>query len=1304
MRRIGQFFLLLLSFFSVLNQGYGQQLKIKEIGTPFINSYLHTEYGAHEQIYTIGQSPEGLMYFAGVTGLLEFDGTQWQVDSRITDDSFHDLSIGNDGRVYGLAKSLIGYLEPDSLGQWVFNSLMNMLPADFKDVGHLWEVDVLNNQVLFRGDQTLSIYKPKLNEVEVVEAHGQFGSSGVANEGYYVVDSSKGLMKLLGNKLVFQPNSEDLVNYTVQEFLAFSDTQLLIVTKDDGLFIYDDSGLKPWSTDISDFISSHQAYSGEAIGENYFALGTVRGGMVIIDKSGHLIQKLDKSTGLASNALIQDIFLDKDQNLWLVQEGVISHIIINSPFTLIDERHGVNGYVLYTAEYDGTIYIATTTGTVAKQLNSPWQKTGQYQPFQPINDSRNRTWMYVAQDGDFFALGNDGLQQISKSGISDIYSGEKLWAVVAMKDANQIVAGSIEGNLFLFEKKGGVWVDQGKIKGFNLQMDFLEQTADGQLWMTDSGSGVFKITLNAARDSVVSVREYDENDGLPEKQRNRVFRHKSGLLFTTAKGVYRYNDSSDSFRPDERFNEFVGEEYVFRFIEMSNGNIYASLNPSGKALLRRNGNVFEFESAQFKRIESHNSEYVTDLGSNDIWIAGSGIRHYDHDFKFEPSKNFKAQIRSVKVSNKNDSLLYGGNGKALSVALKPTENAISFTYTSTFFDAIESIEYQSYLEGSEDTWAPWTLETDRNYTNLPHGTYTFKLRARNIYGELSEVSEYSFTISTPWYLTWWAYVVYGLLAMLLIWAAIRLNARKLVLANAALERKVKKRTEQIRKQKEKAEKDKVTIEQQANRLRELDKVKSRFFANISHELRTPLTLINAPLEALMEDGSIDSAEVKHTLEVAHQNSKRLHSLVEEILDLAKLEAGKLMLIENPVRLEVFIEELLQAYSTVVEEKSVRIQLHSKIDANLAVLCDEKKCAKVMHNLLSNAVKFTPPNGKIEVEIKEQAGFVKITVTDNGEGIHPDDLPRIFDRFYQSEQPGKKAEGGTGIGLALAKELAILMGGNLMVESVLGEMTKFTFTLKLKIVTEEVLVPLTQVQSNAVQEALKNSINRYSEHFSIDKPVLLITEDHPEMRAFVSKTLQPYFHIQEAENGAVALDILRNRPVDIVISDVMMPVMDGFELLQHIKSDGVLREVSIVMLTARADMEDKLQALTLGIDDYLTKPFSAAEFLARIKNILDTRIKILWKFKQKKETVNEDHRHLAKLAREFNLTERELEILELLSHRYSNAEMADKLFVSTNTIKYHLKNLYQKLGVANRAEVNSIFEEPSAFTPNGNNGQ
>lgn len=466
------------------------------------------------------------------------------------------------------------------------------------------------------------------------------------------------------------------------------------------------------------------------------------------------------------------------------------------------------------------------------------------------------------------------------------------------------------------------------------------------------------------------------------------------------------------------------------------------------------------------------------------------------------------------------------------------------------------------------------------------------------------------------------------------------------------------------------------------KLKTLDQVKTRFFTNISHELRTPLTLINAPIESLVHDGKIKDPEVEETLKTATRNGASLLSLVEEILDLAKLDGKKLELVENPVRLNNFIELLLSDYQSGLDNKSINLRYDYGLDTELAVMIDEKRCTKVINNLLSNALKFTPEGGTITVEVagKREGNELTIKVADTGVGIHPEDLPRIFDRYYQSEQPGKKAEGGTGIGLALARELARLHGGNLTAESELGKGSVFTFSLPLQEVKEETVTMLSSVENDTLQEALEDTIARYSERFKVDRPVLLITEDHPEMRAFIAKTLAPYFEIVQAENGKVALEVLRQKRVDIVISDVMMPVMDGFELLEEIKRDEALHQVSLIMLTARADHEDKLYALTLGIDDYLTKPFNASEFLARVKNILENRIKIIRELNAGSES------DLNNFIQNYGLVEREVEVLSLLSKRYSNPQIADALSISRNTVKFHLKNIFLKLEITSRAEA------------------
>lgn len=472
------------------------------------------------------------------------------------------------------------------------------------------------------------------------------------------------------------------------------------------------------------------------------------------------------------------------------------------------------------------------------------------------------------------------------------------------------------------------------------------------------------------------------------------------------------------------------------------------------------------------------------------------------------------------------------------------------------------------------------------------------------------------------------------------------------------------------------------------KLKALDKTKSRFFANISHELRTPLTLINAPLEALVHSGKINDPEVRETIETATRNGEGLLSLVEEILDLAKLEGGRLTLVENPVRVNDFLKLVLSDYKSGLDHKSIQLNYQYLIEEDLAVLIDENRCTKIINNLLSNALKFTPEGGNISVVVSKNATGkrIQITVSDTGIGIHPSDLPHVFDRYFQSDQPGKKAEGGTGIGLALAKELAELHGGSLSVTSELEVGASFIFELPIRQVLEEAIVPISRIEDRNLSNALSETVERYTNKFEIDKPVLLITEDHPEMRAFIAQTLAPYFDIRQAENGKVALEVLNSERIDIVISDVMMPVMDGFELLEAIKKDEALHQVSLIMLTARADHDDKLYALTLGIDDYLTKPFNASEFLARIKNILENRIKII----RELNGVNQKE-DMAVLIKRYQLAEREVEILKLLAKRYSNPQIAEALFISRNTVKYHIKNIFGKMGLKTRDEAVGLVE-------------
>ncbi|MFT7196653.1 MAG: signal transduction histidine kinase/DNA-binding response OmpR family regulator [Marinoscillum sp.] len=388
----------------------------------------------------------------------------------------------------------------------------------------------------------------------------------------------------------------------------------------------------------------------------------------------------------------------------------------------------------------------------------------------------------------------------------------------------------------------------------------------------------------------------------------------------------------------------------------------------------------------------------------------------------------------------------------------------------------------------------------------------------------------------------------------------------------------------------------------------LDNVKSRFFANISHELRTPITLINGPIEAMINGthGEV-SPGLKNQLMVVKNNGRNLLNLINEILDLTKLEAGKLKLVENPLKLFPFLNELLGAYQSEINDRKINFRFYYNYEKDATISVDEVKIAKIINNLLSNAFKFTSEAGEIVLSVGKINDQISISVKDSGQGIHQDDIQHVFERFYQTGQLQSKASGGTGIGLALSQELAKLHHGLITVNSVLGNGSEFTFSFPLTEAQSRTVEVEEEFNVGLVETSLDQVIERYVGAFEVERPVLLLTEDHKEMREFIASIVRPFFEVLEAENGLEALDLLQVHRVDMIVSDVMMPKMDGFELLEKIKGDKRLMNISMIMLTARAAEEDKLFALTLGVDDYLTKPFSREELLVRSKNILANRI-------------------------------------------------------------------------------------------------
>lgn len=388
--------------------------------------------------------------------------------------------------------------------------------------------------------------------------------------------------------------------------------------------------------------------------------------------------------------------------------------------------------------------------------------------------------------------------------------------------------------------------------------------------------------------------------------------------------------------------------------------------------------------------------------------------------------------------------------------------------------------------------------------------------------------------------------------------------------------------------------------EQADQLRQLDTLKSQFFANVSHELRTPLTLILGPIGSLLKQ----TPPVTHQAELlrtADQNARRLLELVNEIMDLTKLDAGKLDVVYDAVRVNQLMSQIVNNFEPLAQQSAIQLKRQFATKANLQIALDVNKFQKIIDNLLVNAFRFTPANGQITVKTSETADWVLVEVQDTGRGIHPGDLPHVFDRYFQTQQPGTPSEGGTGIGLALAAEFTRLLGGKIWVESQWHQGACFYVEIPKRIVT-----PLI-AQSDLDGVDTDNLQDNYlvEKQTATSRESILLVEDDQSLRQYLTTILQPAYTVLTVQNGREALDLLASQQQlpALIISDLMMPVMDGFQLLTALKSTDTYRHIPVLMLTARTDKSDKLQALRIGVDDYIVKPFDEDELMARVTNLI-----------------------------------------------------------------------------------------------------
>lgn len=497
------------------------------------------------------------------------------------------------------------------------------------------------------------------------------------------------------------------------------------------------------------------------------------------------------------------------------------------------------------------------------------------------------------------------------------------------------------------------------------------------------------------------------------------------------------------------------------------------------------------------------------------------------------------------------------------------------------------------------------------YTQVPPGTYTFQVVASGPDGRWSErPGSLQLEVVPQLWETGW----FSILCGLAIAAAVLLAARLWVVGQRTgrqrLESLVAERT--------------ATIAEQAEKLRELDRLKSQFFANVSHELRTPLTLILGPLGDALEGrfGPV-GGDLRRQLAMAGSNAQRLLTLVDQLLDVARLDAGRLRLRVRRCDLAALVRQRVEAILPLAERREIDLSLEVPPET-VEIWCDETQIEKVLENLLSNALKFTQRGGRVQVALAVPSGAdrVRLSVRDNGPGIPADQVERVFERFHQVE-PLAMRWPGVGIGLALSRQLVELHQGTIAVESAPGKGSCFTVTLLRgrAHLTAELLEegtpkprPLPSSSFFLVPPAvfdtpLPTPLDNVQD-LAEDRTTVLVVEDNPEVRTYIRRQLEPDYRVIEAADGAEGLAAARHFVPDLVVSDVMMPGLDGNALFRSLREDPELELVPVVLLTAKASAESRLQGLRDGVDDYLVKPFDPRELRARVDNLIASRRRLL----------------------------------------------------------------------------------------------
>ena len=1209
-----------------------------------VTQYALDRWGIEEglpvkTVTSLVQTRDGYLWVGTQEGLARFDGLRFHVfDKRNTAlrvNNIETLFESRDGTLWvgtrgaGLMRYRDGLLTPHPRNDSLANGKVSAIGED--DSGALWVTTF--DDGLYRFD---------------------------ADGGMRRFDTEDGLPSEKLNALHVEPNGRVWIGTRGAGVALYEDGRFTRMTTDDGLpsdditVLYEDAGGNLWigtrdgglarrkKNGRLETFTTDDGLSGNGINALFqdragsLWIGTARNGLNRF-REGRF-EHFTTADGLASD-VIHALYQDREGSLWIGAEGGGLERLWNGKFMPYTTKEGFpveTAYAVYEAA-DGSIWAGSQGGGVTRLRDGVFTTytTDDGLPhdyvFSLAGDAGGNLWIGTPKglvryrDGVFTTYTTD--DGLPSNVIYALYSDSKdnLWI-----GTNDGLARYRDGAFTTYTTDDGLSSNDVTV---------ILEGQRGELWV-----GTYVGGLNLMIDGEVAAR-YTKDDGLLSDYVLTLYEDADGVLWFGLRegGLYRLEDG--------RLTRYTTVEGLFndtiqQILEDDAGNLWMTTNLGLFYVAREELNAFargevgKITSVAFDRSDGLKSrEFMGGFQpagwkarDGRLWFpSNDGIVAVDPDAV--PVNEAPPPVVIEQVTMDGEPLALAGE-----MRIRPGHHKFEFHYVGLSLIASKKVRYEYRLEGEDADWVKAGTRRTAYYSNLSPGDYRFYVRAVNADGVWSTgEATVSLYLEPFFYQTLWFRILSLLSLLALAFTAYRLRINRLKAREQELERVVAERTRDLRLEKEKTERAlreteraRAVIEEQAEQLREMDRIKTRFFSNISHEFRTPLTLNIGPLENALTGmyGSL-SETLRKQLEIMLRNSRRLLRLINQLLDLSKLESGRMELKVQPGNVVDFIEGIMLSFTAFTEKRGIDLRFETEKEET-TLYFDHQNLEKVFFNLLSNAVKFTPDGGRIEVRIEEGPAeigedvyeAVRVTVRDSGPGIPEGEQPYIFDRFHQVDGAVHRIQEGTGIGLSLVKELVELHGGDIEVESEPGAGAVFTVTLpkgtahfKNAQVFKEAVPDdghpargaMVEVAVLDEEEALHAEVSAdVTPEAGDDRPAILIIDDNPDIRAYVASCLREHYALYVGRDGRDGLEKARRHRPSLIISDVMMPVMNGYELCRAVKSDETINHIPVILLTSKASVEDKITGLEAGADDYIAKPFSARELLARVHNLLRLR--------------------------------------------------------------------------------------------------